>query len=358
MPPKLNTIGANLVVGDLNTHPFLKPGEPQPILIRRPCIIIEKYTGHSARGFSTISVPLGAKGIVAGVNKNSTFVDVVLLEDQDGVTTHRGWVPSRIVKVGYRAAHGDENTVRRGANLTMLGNLVAVSTNDLFKKSPTCQVLGLFWQGVWRSRKILTCINQKCLDAMEKHGGPDAVTRRVYTDTAKDSPGVIKLLDSGEDCTAKSINAASTAIFKKGFESIYTKGYDKIPRKSKSDKKKIPGYYTGVTRDEHRDTDHENRLKDPHATEYHYRYAHGARDRSFRTMVTFREPELRPLFEQSMICLFDCQAHFIKSALSSVSFALIGEEEGDLATDNLGDLADRKIQGKLFYEVSLTFPLV
>jgi hypothetical protein len=351
MPPSTDTSGLWLVVGDRSTYPFLYPGQPQPVLINSPCCIVENYSGHSSGGVTTISVPLGAKGIVKGLNKGWTFVDVVLLQDQPGVTTYRGWVPAKIVKVGYEATYGTQNTIRLGANLQMLGNLTAVSTNAIFINSPTCQVLSRFWNSIWRARKILTPINQKNLDAILKHGGPDGVTRKIFSDIGKDSPGVIQLLDSGKDCTAKSINDKSKAVFKKGLQTVYNKLYEKIPRKSQSDKPKPPGYYVGVTGSKDRDYHHEADLMDPNSKPFHYRYARGAEVRSFRTLATFHEVNFRPLFEQSIICLLDSQAFYIKSAQSTVNLSLIGADEFDTSRANLGDLADRKIQGKLFYEV-------
>lgn len=358
MADPIQTTANTLVVGDTSTHPFLQPGEAQPNLTGCPCVIINHYNGHTSSTFSTITVPKGAKGIVKSVNKNGTYVDIVLLRDQPGVSIYRGWVAARVVKVAYKNQHGQENTVRTGFNLTTIGGLTAAVTNATFTSSPTCQVLDRFWKAIWRGRKVLTCIDQNCLDAISKYQGPEALARKVFSDIARASPGVIDQLDSGKPYTAKTINAACKATFREGWQSVYCKAYHGIPPNSttvktkalaKSNQEKDPGLYVGVTQDLLRDKDHERKFKDQTSATYHYNYVRGAEDRRFRFMVIFEHWDLRPLFEQSVICLFETQAHFIKEASTSASFEDIGDEEGDQS--DLGELADRKIQGRLIYEV-------
>jgi hypothetical protein len=358
MADPTQTTADTLVVGDRNTHSFLRPGEDLPDLTGCPCVIINHYNGHISNTFSTITVPRGAKGIVKSVNKSRMYVDIVLLRDQPGVGAHRGWVAAWVVKVAYKIQHGQENTIRRGFDLTTLGNLTAAVTNVTFTNSPTCQVLTRFWRAIWKARKVLTCINQSCLDAITKYQGPDALAIKVFTDIARDSPGVIDQLDSGRPYTAKSINAACKAVFRTGWQSVYCKAYHGIPSKpttvktkalAKNNQDKKPGFYVGVTQDPLRDKDHETQFKNLSNTAYHYNYVRGAEDRRFRTMVVFEHWDLRPLFEQSVICLFESQARFIKEASNSASFEAIGDDEGDLS--DLGELADRKLQGRVIYEV-------
>jgi hypothetical protein len=219
---------------------------------------------------------------------------------------------------------------------------------------------------------VFTCVNSAAIDAIRAYGGPEGVAKKVFSDISRDSPGVMQQLDGQKPYTARSINDACKGVLKKGKQSVYTKMYRGIPDKSKSNKSKTnksksdksktddlkePGLYSGVTSDLKRDEGHERKFRDLNSTEFHYNYVRGATSRSFRTMATFDSADFRPLFEQSIICLLETQAYYIKQASNTVSFNAIDQEEGDLTNEDLGDLADRKLQGRLFYEVWLTLSI-
>jgi hypothetical protein len=320
------------ILTEWDTRPLNLPVNWSPI--GYPCMVDQDWSGDNQLVIENVpAIPVfkGMRGVVSRVEAKKTHVLIDLISEDVINGASRGWVPASFVKIGTERKYGDVIQTKHCTNLLRkIGGINPVA--DTTTPGKTARLLSNFFIRLNALEYALRFIKSSVFTQIRSYPTSVVLANTITGWIRNTSPDLLKLLDGEERFDYRQLRHAcrDPIASDNGKVVIYARFYSDF----EGNPHKPAGVYVGSTKNiDNRTWNHDNEMKTVQKN-FHYKYAHGARNAVTKVLCVLEDPVMRPLMENVFMLMFESYALFVANAdVSRLDSDTITMEEMHSALD-------------------------